>query len=76
LGLSKGIVKESFNFLKSKTKTIKIIKALIKKNNIKSIELFKSLGFEFEKEVDMNREKVLEYVLNLKLFLLFFKINF
>ncbi|MDR2623048.1 MAG: GNAT family N-acetyltransferase [Methanobrevibacter sp.] len=64
LGLSNGILEEALNFLKSKVKDIKTVKGLVKENNVNSIRMFKSLGFELKKKVDLNQEKALEYVLN------------
>lgn len=63
LDLGKNFLENAITYLKSNSPQVRIIKAYIKENNKKSINLFEKLDFKYEQNVSIKNQNALEYIL-------------
>lgn len=66
LGLGNNFMKKSINYLEINFPHIKIIKAYIKESNEKSLKLFKSMNFKFNRTVMIKNQDALEYIYKIR----------
>jgi len=66
LGLGNLLLEKSIHYLKIKFPYIKIIKAYIKENNKKSLNLFENMGFKYSQKVVIKNNDAIEYLYKIR----------